>query len=54
MPLEYCKFAWEPFGVTPKAGFLLLSNWKRLHRCCTKSVLGADSRCGGRNNEQGL
>jgi hypothetical protein len=54
MPLEYCKFASEPFGETPNPAYLFLSNRKRLHRCCTESVLAEDSPCSGRNNEQGL
>src|SRR6202035_3542642 len=45
MPLECRKFAWEPFGVTTNPASLFLSNRKRWYRCCTKSVLGADSRC---------
>jgi hypothetical protein len=54
MPLEYRKFASEGFGVTPKPALLFLSNRNRRYRCCTESVLGADSRCSGRNDEQGL
>jgi len=54
MPLEYRKFASVPFGVKSNPASLFLSNRKRWYRCCAESALCADSRCSGRNNEQGL